>query len=147
MTPGGIARLKLDEGFRGFPYDDATGQPVSAGGNVTVLYGCNLSSSPFTEAEGDLILQYRLQQNRDVLVGPLFWLPTVPPVWQDVVEMVQFNTGKVLQFVHMLAAMQAGDGPTAADELLDSRAARELPARYGRMAGAIRNRSWIATSA
>ena len=45
-----VPAIKEAEGFRGEPYDDTTGNP-------TIGYGTKL---PLTEAEGELLLRYRL---------------------------------------------------------------------------------------
>jgi hypothetical protein len=141
LTPPGLARLKLDEGLRCFPYDDATGLPVRASGNVTLAYGLNLSGWPLEDDEAAWLLTTRLAKNWTRHLLPVLpWLPEVNPVWQDVVEMVQYNTGHVLGFPRMLAAMRAGNAEAAAGEcaVTDPR----LAARYARMANAIVAASW-----
>ena len=45
-----VPAIKEAEGFRGEPYDDTRGNP-------TIGYGTKL---PLTEAEGELLLRYRL---------------------------------------------------------------------------------------
>jgi len=70
------------------------------------------------------------------------WCQSIDPAWQDVMMMVAFNVGNIAVFTKFLAALQAGFAKTAHDELLDSKAAVELPARYGRMAEAIINKAW-----
>jgi lysozyme len=145
MTPDGLARLQQDEGLRCQPYDDRSGVAIKLGpqgGKVTIGYGRNLTDRPLTGAEASWLLQNDLAEMWSDLTNQTAWLATLPGVWQDVVLMVQYNTGEALAFHQMLSAMQNGDAQTAAAELMNSRAARELPARYGRMRDAILAGTW-----
>ena len=146
MTPNGLTRLKMDEASgvaRLKVYSDATGQPLSRlpdGGWATIGWGRNLTGKGLSKAEADLLLANDIAEIEGrwsrVLAG------IASPVCRDVVVMVDYNTGNVGGFPHMLAAMTRGDVESAALELLDSRAARELPERYNRMADAIRHGVW-----
>ena len=140
MTDAGLARLKLDESFRGNPYDDATGIRCHAKGNVTVGYGRNLDAEPFTEAEALAWMVDRLVMRWADLCIYEPWLPTINPVWRDVVLNVDYNTGNALTYPHMLAAMERGDAAGAAANCTVRNAI--LQARYGRMAAAILAGSW-----
>lgn len=149
LTDAGRKQLIADEGSRLKMYDDATGKPVArlaSGGVPTIGVGRNLSDRGLTQQEVDYLL------NNDI-AG--FWaditrlLPWLSPYAgkngsprTDVILMVEFNTGDVLQFRKMLAAFQAGKFDVAADELLDSKAAGQGPARYMRMADALRGNVW-----
>ena len=49
-----VDSIKIDEGFRGMPYDDSRGVP-------TLGFGTRL---PITRAEGELLLKHRLVRHR-----------------------------------------------------------------------------------
>ena len=143
MTPQGLQRLIQDEGSRAQPYDDKTGLTIHlgpAGGNVTIGVGRNLTARPLTQAEIEYLLQNDLAEDWAYLLKYEPELVNLPPVWQDVVEMVDFNTGNALGFPKMIAAMLAGDAETAAQECAVSNP--RLAERYGRMQAAIRAGSW-----
>ena len=150
MTPEGMTRLKLDEGFREKVYDDANGKTImhgSGNGNPTIGYGRNLVGRGITEAEAEMLLTNDLLQSWRALCLTYPWMNTMPPVWQDVVEMVDYNTGNVRGFPRMLAYLQVGNGKMASAELLNSKAALQLPARYQRMSNALLAQSWDAADA
>lgn len=145
MTPAGVAQLKEDEGLRLLVYDDATGSYIRkgpGGGYPTIGYGRNLIGQGITTAEAALLLQNDLAGIRGYLVEKLPWFSEIPPIWQDVVIMLEYNTGEALTFTHMLAAMKAGNAELAVAQLMESAAARELPARYNRMRNAILADHW-----
>lgn len=146
MTPAGIAQLASDEGEELFPFDDSTGGRIMrgpSGGNVTIGIGRNLSSSGITAAEVQVLFANDIAWCEATLeVSGLGVLRNSQPVWWDVLVMVEFNTGDAMGFHQMLSAMEAGNASEAADQLLASSAARELPTRYSRMATAIRAGSW-----
>jgi hypothetical protein len=146
MTPLGLARLQLDEGDRLFVYDDKTGLSIGqlpSGGWPTIGYGRNLATNGITADEAVYLLQNSVVAVEKLLSGTYPWLVgrfnTIPT---DVITMVHYNTGNVGNFVRMLAAAKASDWPTMAAELMDSLAARELPARYQRMHDALLSGTW-----
>lgn len=65
-------------------------------------------------------------------LGTYWWWPTLDDIRASVVVELAFNLGiaGLLHFPNMLSAIGKKDWPTAQSELLDSDAARELPARY-----------------
>ena len=140
MTPAGLSQLQRDEGFRAFPYDDATGRPVAAQGNVTVGYGRNLAAEPFTQAEALAWMQARLAMRWADLLAYEPALADLPSVWRDVVLNVDYNVGNALSFPHMLAAMEAGDAAGAAAQCAVTNPA--LAGRYGRLQAAILAGAW-----
>lgn len=129
------------------PYDDSSGVVVLKGpngGNLTVGYGHNLAV-PMSQTLMDMIFIYDLGCVEAELNKAYPWYSSViNTVPGDVLAMVEFNTGKLYQFVKMLAAVQAKDMKTMAVELMDSDAARELPERYTRMSQALLAGAWPA---
>jgi hypothetical protein len=145
MTPEGLARLKADEAFRAQVYDDATGRPIKrgpAGGFPSIGYGLNLATNGITESEASMLLANRLDSMWADLLKIDPWLTTITPVEKDVVLMVQYNTGDVYAFVEFLEQLRLCNLTSAANELMNSRAAHELPERYARMSKALIEDHW-----
>lgn len=145
MTPAGALRLKSDEALRLYVYDDKSSKTIEAGpagGVPTIGYGRNLRDRGITPAEADYLFDNDITTIETLLNGKFPWMNTIPPVWQDVMVMVEYNTGNVGAFVKMLAYMKALNTIGAATEIMDSAAARELVSRYTRMQNAIRTQSW-----
>jgi Phage lysozyme len=145
MTPEGKTRLINDEGCILYVYDDATELPIKklpTGGNPTVGIGRNLASRGITSAEAMFLLNNDIAVEETKLTAAISWFATIHPVWQDALIMISFNTGNVLSWLRLLQAMENGDAALASNQVLDSGAARELPARYGRIAKAVADRAW-----
>jgi GH24 family phage-related lysozyme (muramidase) len=150
MTPEGKAQLISDEGMRLQVYWDNTGETIKAdneNGRPTIGIGRNVGSSGpgITEDEAVFLFSNDILKREAKIINALPWIVNIPPVWRDVLTMVDFNTGNVLLWEATLAAMKAGESDEAAEALMSSKAAEQLPARYGRMAAAIRNKSWTGT--
>jgi hypothetical protein len=145
MTAAGEAQLIADEGKVAYLYDDVNGAPIKkgpAGGNPSIGIGRNLVGNPLSDDEIMYLFDNDCNKCATAIYNKLPWAMSISAVWQDVLIMVQFNTGNVFAFVEMLAAMQSGDAATASAQLLNSEAAKQLPARYGRMADAITANAW-----
>jgi len=144
MTPKGAAQLQSDEGKRNFVYDDKTGVPLRlvSGGNPTIAYGRNLASRGLTDAECLVLFNNDINAITNSIYTQLPWAQNIPPVWLDVMIMVEYNTGDVFEFQEMLDCMENGDAQGASEQLLNSRAAMELPERYARMSNAILANAW-----
>jgi lysozyme len=145
MTPEGLLQLKGDEGFRTQVYDDASGKTIEtgpAGGWPTIGYGRNLVARGITQLEATYLLNNDIALSEGKLATALSFFTCMAAVWQDVCVMVDYNTGNVLAFQEMLAAMRDGNAEEAAAQLLNSKAAKEGPARYNRMAVAITANAW-----
>lgn len=144
MTPSGITRLQLDEGYVLYLYDDSTGLPVGqlpSGGWPTIGYGRNLATDPLVPVEAAFLFNSSLATIEAYMKVTYPWL-TFGNIPADVLTMVEYNTGKLAEFVKMLAAARRNDLPAMAAELMNSAAARGLPARYGRMRTALLVGSW-----
>lgn len=148
MTPLGLARLQADEACRLTVYDDGTGARIVAGskivGNPTVGWGRNLASGGLRQEEADMMLANDLQAIQDALSADWTWFTPLDPVRQDVLMNMAYNLGVagVLSFVAMAVNLGVGAYGMAADEVMNSEAARELPARYQRLADAMRTGAW-----
>lgn len=143
MTPQGLERLKKDEGLVQWPYNDETGKAiVPAVGNITIGYGRNLNGKGISTEEAEYLLNNDLTTMWSEISNLLPWISTIDPVRQDVVLMVEFNTGDVFEFRNMLAALKINNWIDAANELMNSAAAKELNLRYSRMKNALLTGSW-----
>jgi len=145
LTPDGLARLKLDEGFRAAPYDDETGQAITCSGNITIGYGTNLSDGLST-AEADWLLQSRLMDSQEKLERNFAAFQGWQDIYTDVLLMIDYNCkGGVLEW-RKLIMLIATDAPVIriANEVRDSDAWRssKTHARYERMACAIEAGHW-----
>lgn len=136
------ARLTVEEGFKAFPYDDATGQLVKAPqGNLTQGYGCNLSAG-WSKGLAICVMHYQLQDIETQLI-PYSWYQNTDPIRQSVLLDIGFNAGinGLLHFPHMLAAFDIKDWQAAseqcevADQKLNS--SRYAPLRKIILAGVV----------
>lgn len=128
MTPEGIEQLKIDEGFRGQPYKCSAGK-------TTIAFGRNLEANPLTEEEGTYLLINDLEKVQDKLEGRDFF-DKLNDVRKDVIINMTFNMGLggVLRFKNMIAAIENDDYEHAANEMLNSRWARQVGNRADRLA-------------
>lgn len=123
-----IDMLKRHEGLRLHPYRDTVGK-------LTIGYGHNLSDNGITQREADMLLHDDLLVlERQLPAYP--WFAKLNPTRQAVIIDMAFNLGVagLLQFTGMIAAIEADDYAQAAAEILDSKAARQLPNRYHELA-------------
>jgi len=145
MTPGGLALLRTDEGTRLNAYDDANGRMLVPGyalvGHPTIGVGRALDVHGISNAESDMLLDNDIAAIEGKLIAALPCFATLDEARAYVLTNVAFNCGvaELLSFHHMLAAVAAGDWAQTATELLDSDAARQLPARYHRLVDVLLN--------
>lgn len=120
-------RTELAEGFRPRKYLDTKG-------NETIGFGFNIDAGISTIAARAL-LRAQLGECAQA-VSTYWWAHSLDDARLSVVIEVAFNAGilGLLHFPKMLAALGAQNWQAAHDELLDSDAARELPARYSALA-------------
>lgn len=116
-----------EEGFRANIYQDTKG-------NRTIGYGCNLEPG-WSKGLAGSVLGYQVQEVWQALTT-YWWWSSLDDARASVLIDIGFNDGvsSLLHFPKMLAAVGAKDWQGAHDELLNSDAARELPARYGVLA-------------
>lgn len=122
-----VARLKTDEGFRPMVYRDTANK-------LTVGYGCNLDAG-ISQFAAAALLAAQVQERAQILAR-FWWAQDLDDARMSVVLELAFNNGTagLLHFPNMLAAIGAKNWTVARAELLDSEAARALPARYAAMA-------------
>jgi lysozyme len=127
--------LMLDEGFRGRKYRDEKG-------NETIGYGINLETESIPEPIAQAWMQDKVMQIEHEL-----W--NVFPGYADLCEQrksvlinMAYNAGVVglMEFRKMIAALQAKDYDTAANEIIDSTI---TPTRAHRLATIMRTGAWL----
>ena len=129
------ADLKRDEGFRGERYICPTGHP-------TIGFGTRL---PLTEAEGTMLLEYRLAKMEAHLSDQLLYRARI--VFDALPENVRrallnmaycLGVNGLLGFRKMLKAISKNEWDEAARECLDSKYAEQVKGRADRVAALLR---------
>lgn len=135
-------RLKEDEGFVSKPYQDINGY-------WTVGYGWCIDKRPLTEAQASNLLSLQVGSTLHVLleredIKEILSVYTTPSAeYKEVVGVLvnmAFNlgVGGLCKFKKFLAALNEKNFITAADEMLDSRWAKQVGPRAERLADRIR---------
>lgn len=128
--------LCQEEGFRPHAYKDSLGY-------WTIGYGTLIDErlgGGITEAEARYLLMNRIGAVEVALDRNLPWWRELSEARQQVLAQMCFQMGisRLLGFRKMLAALKAGDFEEAAQEMLDSRWAKQTPARAARLAAMMR---------
>ena len=125
--------LKRDEGMRLKPYQDTVGK-------MTIGVGRNLTDVGLAENEVDYLLDGDIERciEHALEIFPSF--RDLPDDVQHVIVNMLFQLGKrgFSQFLKFIGHIKAGEYSAAASEALDSRAARQAPARFERHAERLR---------
>ena len=129
-----LEHLKLEEGFSPTVYSDTTD-------HLTIGYGWNLDNRPMTEREASFVLEDQVTEiNQRVCRELRFYWELPEPVKLAVVAMAfQLGLNGLLGFKKMLHALQCEDWERASREALDSKWAKQTPARAKRVAALIWN--------
>lgn len=135
-----IDLIKEDEGEMFVVYDDQTGKPIEAGthviGNPTIGYGRLLTKdNPISKKHAEMFLSDSLQETISALLHIFPWYESIDSVRADVVVSMAYNMGvpRFRGFENTIAAIEREDWETAAAEIMDSNAARDLPTRYRKL--------------
>ena len=128
--------LKIEEGFRGRAYR-------CSAGHLTIGYGRNIDESGLgvTEQEASYLLKNDVVRTVEELQRRYMWFDSIPKKQREVLVELCFQLGlsRLSQFKKMLQNFEEGNYYAAADELLDSKFAREqVPARADRLANKLR---------
>src|SRR5690554_5056061 len=141
------SEIQSDESWRGLAYDDATGKTLRKGdtlqGYVTAGWGFCLDGDrgrPMPQHIGDAWLDWLLDQVEAEMRRRWPAFDRQPGgVQRGILNMAyQMGEGGAMGFRNMIAALEAGDRARAAKECLDSKYARQTPARARRVAALIR---------
>ena len=126
------ARIKQHEGCRLRPYEDSLGV-------LTVGYGRNLRDVPFTEAEVELMFETDFERAKRAAQAFFIYELLDDPRKGVLIELCfQLGPRGVSGFKNMLKAMERKDWHRAAEELLDSRYATQVPNRAKALADILR---------
>jgi lysozyme len=130
-------QLMRHEGFRSHAYQDTEGY-------WTIGYGRLIDQrlgGGITEQEAAVLLDADIARARQEAMNAWPWLVNVDSARQDVVVNMAFNMGvpRLKGFRKFLAALQAGDFSRAADEMLDSRWARQVGLRSAELSQQMRS--------
>lgn len=125
--------LERDEGCICHPYRDTVGK-------LTIGIGRNLDDRGITESEARHLLDNDIARFVDELNRRLPWWSGLSEPRQRALANMAFNLGTdgLLGFKRMLDAMRAGDFVKASEEALDSKWARQVGQRAGRISTLIK---------
>ena len=122
-------RIRDHEGFRLEPYTDSEGI-------LTVGYGRNLESVSFTRAEVELMFETDFRRAEQGAENFSFYENLNKARKGVVVEMIfQMGATGVGKFIKFRAACIEGNWVRAAEEMLDSKWAKQTPRRARELAG------------
>lgn len=110
-------RLSVEEGFKQFLYDDATGLPVRAPvGNASIGYGENVAAG-WSRELALVVMNYRLQMLFTDLL-PYAWFASCNDIRQSVLLDIGYSAGLsgLLHFPEMVAAIGRQDWTRAQAE-------------------------------
>ena len=127
------ALITRHEGYRRFPYQCSSGK-------ITIGVGRNLEDVGIDEEEARYLLDRDIARAYVDLASSFSWFELLDRVRQRALVDMRFQLGGtgLRGFAGMLDALAVGDFDTAAEECLDSRYARQTPARAGEIARMLR---------
>lgn len=123
ITDSLIGRVKLHEGKRNFPYRCTAGK-------LTIGYGRNLEDVGITDEEAEYLLMHDLEK-AEKEASKLDCYKKLNQGRKDILIEMVFNLGypRLCGFKKMIQALDRGDYDKAADEMLDSKWARDVGER------------------
>ena len=131
-----VEDLTVEEGYRAHCYTCIAGaHTVGIGRNIDEDAG----GLGISEDEAKYMLKNDISRCITELEN-LDWFNELDTIRQGIIIHLNFwiGTPRMLMFKNMIAALVAGDNDTAANELLDSKLARDIPGRANRLADAMR---------
>lgn len=129
-----LESIKHHEGFVEHVYDDSLGIP-------TIGYGFAIKDLVLEEDLCDEILLRKLRILGRSVMGKFPFFDSLPSDCKDVLMEMCYQLGVtgVSKFKKALKAMEDGDWEKAADEMLDSKWAKQTPNRAKEMSNIIRS--------
>ncbi len=129
------ARLLTEEKLVPYAYNDTTGKRVTCRpeGNLTIAGGVNLEVGLDSE-EVNWLTSHRIAK-RDTALREYEWYVALDEVRGSVFLDVAYNVGitGLLHFTTTIHYAQIKDWPQCAAALMNSKAAKQLPARYEKL--------------
>lgn len=128
-----LKELRRHEGMRNFPYKCSAGK-------LTIGVGRNIEDIGITDDEADYLLRNDILRVQDDLDRNVAYWRVFPERTQRALVNFVFNVGitRALRFKRMWAALSKYDFHQAADELLDSKYAKQVGRRAEDLADMIR---------
>jgi lysozyme len=125
-------QLILHEGLKLEPYECTAGK-------LTIGVGRNIEDIGITEDEARYLLDNDILRVCDELDRNLSWWRDLSDVRQRILVDMVFNLGisRFMQFQDTISAIESGDYDKAAEEMLDSRWAKQVGQRAHRLANAM----------
>ena len=129
-----LESIKHHEGFVEHVYDDSLGIP-------TIGYGFAIKDLILEEDLCDEILLRKLRKLGRSVMGKFPFFDSLPSDCKDVLMEMCYQLGVtgVSKFKKALKAMEDGDWEKAADEMLDSKWAKQTPNRAKEMSNIVRS--------
>ena len=140
-----LAELQVDEGYREFVYDDATGKTSKVGdtikGNLTIGIGRDLMTNGLTVGEAKMLLLNDINLVNEWIDKFLPWWSKLTDGRQRALVNMIFNLGTtgIKSFKMFLAKLQAEDYEGAAQELESSLWFKQVGDRAQRIVNLIRH--------
>jgi len=132
-----IEQLKIHEGMKLKPYKCTAGK-------LTIGIGRNLEDVGISEDEANMLLRHDIQEATEQLLHAFPWMGEFNDARISAMINFTFNVGigTVKKFENTLSYMQSGDWDKAADEMMDSRWARQVGNRAIEVTDQIRTGKW-----
>lgn len=117
---------------------------VCPAGKLTIGIGRNIEQLGLSDEEAEYLFQNDLMRSEKELVTKFPWTTTLSPVRREVLVAMVFQLGlsRFSGFVNMLRYAELGSFDSAADEMLDSKWARQVPARARYLSVVFRSDLW-----
>src|SRR3990167_1132384 len=133
-----LSQIERDEGYRRFPYADSVGV-------WTIGIGRNLESNGISFEEAMYLAQNDIKRVTAELKERLHWFDIHSECRQAVLINMAFNMGigGLLGFKKMIAALEVGDYQIAAQEMLNSKWAKQVGVRAERLAKQMTTNEWM----
>ena len=135
-------QIKEDEGFRLCVYADSKGLPTVGYGHLVLPEDALCIGDHITVGQADSYFNQDIHTAKYDAMNLLSNYRSQPPEVKSIITNMAYNLGRtrLRRFKKMLAALENNDYPTAADEMLDSKWAREdVPNRANRLINRMRN--------
>lgn len=134
------AMLREEESTRKYPYDDATGKAPVITGKLSIGVGRNLTDKGLRPKEIDFLLENDIDEVMNEIAKALSWFDALSDNRQIVVADMVFNLGmpRFLEFKRTIASIAKGSYALAADQMLESKWARQVGQRAVKLADMMR---------